>query len=146
LRNNIANVGRNSLEGFRRLNTIKAHSDKTAYFRALITKAIFALSERDCALQWRMPAPTRQKITFGEMRAAGVRGLLVYCADYKCSHWNAISGDRWPDGARLSDIEQQFVCKACGRIGADVCPNFHWEAEARTAKIPDAADHGIPSP
>jgi hypothetical protein len=29
-----------------------------------------------------MPALTRQKkITFGEMRAAGVRGLLIYCAD-----------------------------------------------------------------
>ena len=26
-----------------------------------------------------------KKITFGEMRAAGVRGLLVYCSDYKCS-------------------------------------------------------------
>ena len=32
-----------------------------------------------------MPALTRQKITFGEMRAAGVRRLLVYCSDYKCS-------------------------------------------------------------
>ena len=27
-----------------------------------------------------------QKITFGEMRATGIRGLLVYCRDYKCSH------------------------------------------------------------
>jgi hypothetical protein len=26
----------------------------------------------------------RQKITFGEMRAGGVRGLLIYCADYHC--------------------------------------------------------------
>ena len=33
-----------------------------------------------------MPELTRQKkITFGEMRAAGVRGLLVYCSDYECS-------------------------------------------------------------
>ena len=37
-----------------------------------------------------------QKITFGDMRAAGVRGLLIYCSDYKCSHCTAISGDRWP--------------------------------------------------
>jgi hypothetical protein len=45
-----------------------------------------------------MPALTRQKkITFAEMRAGGVRGLLVYCSDYKCSHWIAISGDKWPD-------------------------------------------------
>jgi hypothetical protein len=41
-----------------------------------------------------MPALTRQqKITFAEMRAAGVRGLLIYCSDYKCSHWTTISAD-----------------------------------------------------
>ncbi len=35
-----------------------------------------------------MPAVARpQKITLAEMRSSGVRGLLVYCADYKCSHW-----------------------------------------------------------
>ena len=33
------------------------------------------------------------KITFGEKREMGVRGLLVYCADYRCSHSGAISGD-----------------------------------------------------
>jgi hypothetical protein len=27
-----------------------------------------------------------QKITFGEMREMGVRGVLIYCADYRCSH------------------------------------------------------------
>lgn len=36
-----------------------------------------------------MPELTRLKITFGEMRASGVRGLLVYCSDYKCSHSTA---------------------------------------------------------
>jgi hypothetical protein len=25
-----------------------------------------------------------QKITFAEMRASGIHGLLVYCADYRC--------------------------------------------------------------
>jgi len=73
----------------------------------------------------------RQKITFGEMRAGGVRGLLIYRSDYKCSHWTAISGDRWTNDIRLSDIEPRFTCQACGRCGADVRPNFHWEAEAR---------------
>jgi hypothetical protein len=43
-----------------------------------------------------MPEPLRTKITFEEMRAAGVRGLLIYYSDYHCSHWTAISGDRWP--------------------------------------------------
>jgi hypothetical protein len=27
-----------------------------------------------------------QKITFAEMRESGRHGLLVYCADYRCSH------------------------------------------------------------
>jgi hypothetical protein len=35
----------------------------------------------------------------------GVRGLLVYCTDYRCSHSIAISSDAQPDDVRLSDIE-----------------------------------------
>ena len=63
------------------------------------------------ALHWRMPALTRpQKITLGEMRSSGVRGLLIYCADYHCSHSIEISADRWPDHVRLSDLEPLFVC------------------------------------
>jgi hypothetical protein len=67
-----------------------------------------------------------QKITFGEMREMGVRGLLVYCADYRCSHSIAISGDAWPDDAKLSDIEERFTCTACGHRGADVRPDVNW--------------------
>jgi hypothetical protein len=71
------------------------------------------------------PAGMReQKITLGEMRSSGVRGLLIYCADYRCSHSIAISADRWPDDVRLSDLEARFACKACGKRGADVRPNF----------------------
>jgi len=77
----------------------------------------FALATRD---HWPMPEPPRQKIAFAETRAAGVRGLLSYCSDYHCSHWTAISGDRWPDDVRLSDLEPRFTCQACGRRGADV--------------------------
>jgi hypothetical protein len=33
------------------------------------------------------------KISFGEMLDSGVRGILVYCADYRCSDSIAISGD-----------------------------------------------------
>ena len=74
-----------------------------------------------------MSALTRPtKITFAEMRAAGVRGVLIYCSDYKCSHSTAISADQWPDHVRLSDLEARFVCKACGKRGADVRPDFNW--------------------
>jgi hypothetical protein len=60
------------------------------------------------------------------MRASGVRGVIVYCADYKCSHWMTISADQWPDDMRLSDIEDRFVCSACGERGADIRPDFDW--------------------
>jgi hypothetical protein len=68
-----------------------------------------------------MPAPARQKITFAEMRAGGVRGLLIYCSDYHCSHWTMISDVRQPDDIRLSDIEYRFTCTACGPVGAGSC-------------------------
>ncbi len=46
------------------------------------------------------------------MRASGVRGLLIYCSDYKCAHWT-LSADPWPDEVRLSDIEgvRQAWCR-----------------------------------
>jgi hypothetical protein len=34
----------------------------------------------------------QQKITFGEMRASGIRNLLIYCSDYHCSHCTATDG------------------------------------------------------
>ena len=68
-----------------------------------------------------------QKITFGEMRASGVRRVIVYCSDYMCSHAIPMDAANWPDTVRLSDIEDRFVCKACGRRGADVRPDFDWE-------------------
>jgi hypothetical protein len=44
-----------------------------------------------------------KKITIAEMRRQGVRGILIYCADYHCSHSLAISADLRPDDVRLSD-------------------------------------------
>ncbi|SIO54266.1 hypothetical protein SAMN05443247_07745 [Bradyrhizobium erythrophlei] len=74
------------------------------------------------ARSWAMALP--QKITFGDMRSMGVRGVLVYCADYRCSHSIALMADRWADEVRLSDIEPNFVCSACGKRGAEVRPKF----------------------
>ena len=76
-----------------------------------------------------MLPPRPQKITMREMRAAGVRGVLVYCQDFHCSHSTAISADQWPDHLRLSDLERRFVCKGCGKRGGDVRPDFNWARE-----------------
>jgi hypothetical protein len=43
--------------------------------------------------------------------AGGPTGILVYCADYRCSHSIDMPADQWPDDVRLSDIEPRFVCK-----------------------------------
>jgi hypothetical protein len=59
-----------------------------------------------------------------DARASGVRGLLVYCADYKCSHSISMSADRWADDVRLSDQEPLFACRACGHRGAGVRPDW----------------------
>ena len=56
-----------------------------------------------------------QKITFGEMRASGVRGLLVYCADFRCSHWTAIVRAGL-DGADRS------LATLLALLGRDGCP------------------------
>lgn len=65
-----------------------------------------------------------EKITFGEMRDSGVREVLVYCRDHRCSHHIALSADRWPHHVRLSDIEPDFVRTRCGKRGAEVRPKF----------------------
>ena len=64
------------------------------------------------------------------MRDMGVRGVLIYCADYRCSHSIRVSADPWPDDLRLSDIEERFTCGVCGKRGADVRPDFRWRVEA----------------
>jgi hypothetical protein len=31
------------------------------------------------------------------MREIGIRDVLIYCADYKCSHSIEMNADQWPD-------------------------------------------------
>ena len=64
------------------------------------------------------------KITIAEMRASGVRGILICCSDYRCSHSTTANADGWPDDPRLRDIEGRFVCAVCGKRGADIRPDF----------------------
>jgi hypothetical protein len=67
-----------------------------------------------------------RKISFGVMRAAGVHNVLIYCSNHRCGYLNIVAddADRWPDDLRLSDIEDRFVCTACGQRGADIRPDW----------------------
>ena len=38
-----------------------------------------------------------QKITFGEMRESGVRDVLIFCRDHRCSHNVEVNADGWAD-------------------------------------------------
>ena len=69
----------------------------------------------------------QQKITLGEMREGGTRGLLAYFADDRCSNLLRLAPERvdaWADDVRISGIEPRFVCTKCGLRGADVRPDF----------------------
>ena len=48
-----------------------------------------------------------QKITFGEIRESGVRDVLIYCCDHRCSHHVKINADRWPD--RRSERDEMLA-------------------------------------
>jgi hypothetical protein len=48
--------------------------------------------------------------------------------DQRCSHHIAMSADRWPDQIRLSDIEPDFACTACGKVGAEYGRSFRRRA------------------
>jgi len=52
------------------------------------------------------------------MRASGVRGLLIYCSDYHCSHWTAIDGPMMP-GCRIwsRDLLAKLAAGAVRRSG-----------------------------
>ncbi len=55
------------------------------------------------------------KITFGDMREMGVRDVLIYCRDHRCSGRGEMNADLWPDHVRLSD---------CTKCGAEIRPKF----------------------
>jgi hypothetical protein len=56
----------------------------------------------------------------------------IYCSDYKCSHWTAISGEQWPDHVRPSVLEPLFTRQACGTKGTDARPDFSSAARRAT--------------
>ncbi|WLA68568.1 hypothetical protein [Bradyrhizobium diazoefficiens] len=73
------------------------------------------------------------KITFGDLRATGVRDLIVFCQDYRCSHNVKLATeyvDRWSDEIRISQLEPRFVCTACGMRGSNIVAGSNGTVQA----------------
>jgi hypothetical protein len=71
-----------------------------------------------------------QKITFAQMRQSGVRGLLIYCTDYRCSHSIAISGDAWPDDMRTIRLRTPVRLHSLRHVRRRCAAEFQPEGEA----------------
>jgi hypothetical protein len=62
------------------------------------------------------PSLANQRTEDAANRAC-VRGLLVYCADYRCSHSIEVNADQRPDHVRLSAIKPRFTFFIAPHLG-----------------------------
>ena len=61
-------------------------------------------------------------MTLGNMRAKGVRSLIVYCS--ACPPIVVLNIDAYPESAPVPAFGPRMVCMGCGMIGADARPNW----------------------
>jgi len=71
-----------------------------------------------------MPRPHAiEPMTLGNMRANGVRSLLVYCT--ACPRTVIFNVDGYPERLPVPAFGPRMVCTGCGMIGADARPNWN---------------------
>lgn len=61
-------------------------------------------------------------MTSGNMRANGVRSLLVYCL--ACHRETVLNAEAYPDDVPVPAFSPRMVCTKCGKVGADARPNW----------------------
>jgi len=89
-----------------------------------------------CASIASMTAHARQqKITFGEMRGSGVDRVLIYCADYRCSHSIEMSAAGWPDQLRVPTLSIGSSAPHAVSVAPISGLTFDRQKWARTDKI-----------
>ena len=66
----------------------------------------------------------RPPMTLANMRANGVRELLVYCINPKCRRAVTMNVDAYADDVPVPSFGPRMVCTSCGVVGADARPNF----------------------
>ena len=64
-------------------------------------------------------------MTLGNMRANGVRSLIVHCSNVTCRHEAVVNVDSLPDDAPVPALGLRMRCDRCGQCGADMMPNWN---------------------
>ncbi|MEJ2377750.1 MAG: hypothetical protein P8Y71_20945 [Pseudolabrys sp.] len=67
-------------------------------------------------------------MTLANMRANGVRSVIVYCSNVTCRHEAIVNVDTFADDVPVSSLGPRMRCQRRGQRGADVRPN--WNARA----------------
>jgi hypothetical protein len=61
-------------------------------------------------------------MTLGNMRANGVRSLMVYCS--ACPRIVVFNVDAYSESVPVPAFRPCMVCTGCGMVGADARPNW----------------------
>ena len=64
-------------------------------------------------------------MTLSNMRANGVRSLLVNCSNVSCRHEAIVNMDGLSDDISVPSLGPRMRCQRCGQRGADVRPNWN---------------------
>ena len=70
-------------------------------------------------------------MTLGNMRANGVRSLIVHCSNVTCRHEKIVNVDAYADDLFVPSFGPRMRCERCEQRGADVMPNWN-ERHAQT--------------
>ena len=70
------------------------------------------------------PMQTPAPMTLGNMRANGVRSLIVWCSNSTCRHEAEVNVDSLADHVFVPSLGPRMRCEQCGQRGADVRPNW----------------------
>jgi hypothetical protein len=88
-----------------------------------------------------------RRMTLGNMRQHGVRGLFVTCRQgghRHCGHERAVNLDDGPDDAKVPSFGPRMRCSHCGRLGASPVPNWIERADRfRGGPGDDVAAHRL---
>ena len=71
-----------------------------------------------------MPRPPENHgpMTLANMRANGVRRLLVIC--HRCGHREVVDANGLDDALTVKSLEPRMRCRRCHLLGAEVRPNW----------------------